>query len=255
MHNHTAEFDASYLDNGVAEDRLGDPDRAHRPALRRLPRSTPFWASDAFNDATGAATAAFINKYPTRIKLMHVKDGINVDHAAEPDRQPRRLAAAFGTGEVDYRPIFAAAQGQGPVLLPGARRRHAEQHGRQPPQPQGPRRERRPGAVLGLPTTFPTVAAGTAGRRQRRFRSRSRTRATRRSRSRTSRSPATTPTGSRLPVRERRAPRADFQVPDAAGCTAGAIAPNATCFVNVGFKPTSTSTKSVARLRRHLQRR
>ena len=72
-----------------------------------------FWASDAFDDATGTATAAFINKYPTRIKLMHVKDGTNVAGAAR--ARPTAVAAprrAFGTGEVDYRPILAAGNGK-----------------------------------------------------------------------------------------------------------------------------------------------
>ena len=37
IHNHTGEFDTKYVDNGVLKYRLGHPDRAHRPALRRVP--------------------------------------------------------------------------------------------------------------------------------------------------------------------------------------------------------------------------
>ena len=48
-------------------------------------------------------------------------------------------------------------------------------------------------------------------------------------------------------VREGERP-GDFQVLDNAGCLAAHLAPGASCFVNVGFKPTSTSTRSVARL-------
>ena len=62
-----------------------------------------FWATDAFDDATGAATAAFINKYPTRVKLMHVKDGICINWTS--GRRPRhpptrraRLAARLRHG-------------------------------------------------------------------------------------------------------------------------------------------------------------
>ena len=100
--------------------------------------------------------------------------------------------------------------------------------------------------VLALPTTFPSVAAGTAAAAN----------VLPITIKNTGDAPLTITSialansntaGSQQQVREGERP-ADFQVLDAAGCTAGAIAPNATCFVNVGFKPTSTSTKSVARL-------
>ena len=112
IHNHTGEFDRQVRRQRRAEDRLADHDRAHRRPLRRLRRSTRFWSSDAFNDVTGAATAAFINKYPTRVKLMHVKDGINVTTQPSPTNSRGGSPRAFGTGEVDYRPIFAAGKGK-----------------------------------------------------------------------------------------------------------------------------------------------
>ena len=92
LHNHTTEFDNKHVDNGVlktAWDILVE---------RTDPRYVvyqvdAFWATDAFDDATGAATAAFINKYPTRVKLMHVKDGINVARGRS-TRSPTNAAAA-----------------------------------------------------------------------------------------------------------------------------------------------------------------
>ena len=91
VHNHTGEFDDKHVDNGVLK-------TAWEILIERTdPRYVAFqvdafWATDAFDDATGTATAAFINKYPTRVKLMHVKDGINVG-AAQPEPDQHAAAA------------------------------------------------------------------------------------------------------------------------------------------------------------------
>jgi sugar phosphate isomerase/epimerase len=113
VHNHTGEFDAKHVDNGVLKTAWDIQIERTDPRYVAF-QVDAFWATDAFDDATGAATAAFINKHPTRVKLMHVKDGINVGAAFNPSAtntrggQPR----AFGTGEVDYRPILAAGLGK-----------------------------------------------------------------------------------------------------------------------------------------------
>ena len=181
LHNHTGEFDNKYVDNGVlktAWDILIERTDPRYVAFQ----VDAFWASDAFDDATGAATAAFINKYPTRVKLMHVKDGTNV---ARNRARPTAAAArrGFGTGEVDYRPILAAAKSKRPVLPPGARRRRTADVDTftDRAQPQGRPRRRRAGAVRLLADVRrragrPAAAANCS-------RSRSRTPATRRWRS------------------------------------------------------------------------
>ena len=98
LHNHTSEFDNKHIDNGVLKTAWDIQVERTDPRYVAY-QVDAFWATDAFDDATGAATAAFINKYPTRIKLMHVKDGINVGRgAAQPDQQPRRLAARLRHG-------------------------------------------------------------------------------------------------------------------------------------------------------------
>ena len=70
-----------------------------------------FWSSDAFDDVTGTQTAALINRYPTRVQLLHIKDGIGIAAARHPPESNSRGGSprATGTGELDFRPIFAAA--------------------------------------------------------------------------------------------------------------------------------------------------
>ncbi len=74
------------------------------------------WAADALGDITGAQVAALINKWYTpaagqtpassRVQLLHMKDGINIDDVG--NASPR----AIGTGELDFLPILAAAKGK-----------------------------------------------------------------------------------------------------------------------------------------------
>ena len=68
-----------------------------------------FWSSDAFDDVTGTATAALINKWPTRVQMLHVKDGISIVGGTPTNSRRGGSPRATGTGELDFRPIFAAA--------------------------------------------------------------------------------------------------------------------------------------------------
>jgi sugar phosphate isomerase/epimerase len=161
IHNHTGEFDARYVDNGVLKTawqiliERTDP----RYAIAEI---DAFWAADAFNDVSGEAVAGLINQFPTRVKLLHIKDGINVAGGATPGEgntrsgQPR----AYGTGEVDWRPIFAAAKDRVQYY-------HQEQDGGTITDAdisftnlKGRNGQSVP-ALLGLPASFPSVAAGT----------------------------------------------------------------------------------------------
>ena len=99
VHNHTNEFDKKYVDNGVLKYAWDIMIERTDPRYVAF-QVDAFWSTDAFDDPSGAATAAFINKYPTRVKLMHVKDGINTHGAVQPqpDQLPRRLAARLRHG-------------------------------------------------------------------------------------------------------------------------------------------------------------
>jgi sugar phosphate isomerase/epimerase len=109
VHNHTGEFDAKYMDNGELK-------TAWQIIVERTdPRYVfveldVFWSSDAHNDVTGTASAALINQFPSRIKMLHIKDGINVPGQPSPTNSRSGSPRATGTGEVDFRPIFAAAK-------------------------------------------------------------------------------------------------------------------------------------------------
>ena len=91
IHNHKQEFRTKYVHNGVmktAFDILMD-----RTDSRYVNAELDvFWSSDAFEDVTGTQTAALINKWATRMRLLHIKDGINVDETA--NGNPRRSAPA-----------------------------------------------------------------------------------------------------------------------------------------------------------------
>jgi sugar phosphate isomerase/epimerase len=107
IHNHEQEFDRKYTENGVIKTAfeivMDNTDPRYVAAELDV-----FWSSDAHDDVTGQASAAIINKYPTRVQLMHVKDGVNIaGRSATSSRagSPRPT----GTGELDFRPIFAAA--------------------------------------------------------------------------------------------------------------------------------------------------
>ena len=56
------------------------------------PRSTSLWASDAYDDVTGTQVAALINQFPTKVKLLHIKDGANIAPANCP--RPARARPA-----------------------------------------------------------------------------------------------------------------------------------------------------------------
>jgi sugar phosphate isomerase/epimerase len=226
IHNHTGEFDAKYVDGGTLKsawqilmDRT-DPRYVNAEV-------DAFWSSDAFNDVTGTQTAALINANPTRVRLLHIKDGINVAGQPSPTNSRSGSPRATGTGEVDFRPIFAAAKNRVQYM-------HQEHDGGTITDAdvsftnlKGVGTSVVP-TVLGLPTTVAATAAGTTG--------------------------ATTPvtiqntgdapltiTGASITGDN----AANFTV---VGHNCATLATRATCAVNVAFKPTSTNTTSVAYL-------
>ena len=184
IHNHQQEFRTRYVDNGVLK-------TAWQIYMERIDARyaaaeiDAFWASDAYDDVTGTAVAGLINQFPTKVRLLHIKDGANI--APTPTRanipptplacgQPpasRRANASPRTNGfavpadrtaydgLNFNPIFAAAAGRVQYY-------HHEHDGGNPNNANDSFTNvrgingRAVGTVLGAPASFPSVAAGTA---------------------------------------------------------------------------------------------
>jgi sugar phosphate isomerase/epimerase len=239
IHNHTGEFDSKYVDNGVLK-------YAYDILMERTdPRYVTaeldvFWSSDAFNDVTGQASADFINKWAPRMKQLHMKDGINVAGQPSPTNSRSGSPRTFGTGEVDFRPILAAAKGKVQYY-------HQEHDGGTITDAdtsltnlKGVGTAVVP-AILGLPTDFAATAAGVQSSKAVTIKNTGDAAA-----AITGIGLATSNTaGAQNQVREGERP-GDFSI--VSTTCVGSLAPNATCSVQVGFRPTSTGTRSVARM-------
>ena len=237
IHNHTGEFDAKYVHNGVLKS-------AWQILMERTdPRYVfaevdAFWSSDAFNDVTGTQTASLINNFPTRVRMLHIKDGINVD-GGDRGQQPLRLPASDRHRRGRLPADLRRRQGPRAVLPPRARRRHDDRRRHLLHEPEGHQHGGRAGPAV-RPTvvpSFPSVAAGTAA------------------------------AVNAVPVKITNVGDAPLTITALAvqanaldvgsqndfaivshNCTGAAIAPKASCTANVGFKPTRTNYQSVARL-------
>jgi hypothetical protein len=124
-----------------------------------------FWSSDAHDDQTGNASAAIINKYPNRVQMLHIKDGVNVlnrgnNYSDGTSNSRGGSPRVTGTGEVDFRPIFAAAADR-------VRYYHQEHDGGTVTDADASftnlkgRNSASVPTLLGLPVKFPSVPAGT----------------------------------------------------------------------------------------------
>ena len=105
FHNHQEEFKNQYVDDGVLKPAI-DIIMERTDPRYVVAEIDVKWSSDALNDVTGTQTAAFINKpaYQARVQLLHIKDGTGIANRA--GSAPH---VATGTGEIDFKPIFAAA--------------------------------------------------------------------------------------------------------------------------------------------------
>jgi sugar phosphate isomerase/epimerase len=238
IHNHTGEFDARYVHNGelkYAYDILME-ETDPRYVVGEL---DVFWSSDAFNDTTGNSSAAFLQKHGSRIQLMHVKDGINITGQPSPTNSRSGSPRTTGTGELDFRPIFAQALGK-------IRYYHQEHDGGSLTDADTSLSNVKGinGAVVGTlhakPPSFTSVPAGTPG------------------------SANVTPvlvqntgdaplsiTGVSIQSNGTPNDAGDFQLVSQTCTTGGPLAagnPRGSCVVNVGFRPSKTNYTSVARL-------
>ena len=159
IHNHEQEFDRQYVDDGVLKTAF-DILMENTDPRYVAAEVDVFWSSDAFDDVTGTQTAALINKWSNDrgVQMLHIKDGIDIalrSPTSSRAGQPR----AVGTGELDFRPILAAAGNR-------VRYYHQEQDGGTLTDAEtsltnlkGVGTASVP-TMLALPASFPTVPAG-----------------------------------------------------------------------------------------------
>ena len=138
-HNHQDEFAFKYVDNGVLKPAW-EVIMDNTDARYSVAEIDVKWSSDALDDPSGLQTAALINKYGTRVQLLHLKDAqqhrrgrLSGLGAVRAHRQRRARLPADPRG----------GSGQGPLLPPGARRWHADRRRDQPDQPARPEHGRR----------------------------------------------------------------------------------------------------------------
>src|SRR4051794_33204233 len=248
FHNHQGEFRSRYVDNGVRK-------TAWQIVMERMDQRyvtaeiDAGWASDAYDDNTGTKVASLINQFPSGVKMLHIKDVRNNIPATPPasgdplDGNQGASPVAFGSsiGEIDYEPIFQAAVNRVQYY-------HQEQDGGTLNDAdisltnlKGTGAQVK-SAVLALPTTFPSVAAGTAAANNQLPITIKNTGDT----------PLTVTSVALLTggnARQDETP-GDFQVlSNTCTGTGVTIAPKATCVANVGFKPTASNKASFARIR------
>jgi len=253
IHNHTGEFDTKYVDNGVLKTAFDILMERTDPRYV-VAEVDVFWSSDAFNDITGEASAALINKWESRVKMLHIKDGVSIVGQPSPTNSRSGSPRATGTGELDFRPIFAAANNR----VQYYHQEHDPDTNAVPPQGtltdadisltnlKGTGPASVP-ALLAIPPSFPSVPAGTPAA--------------------SNVVPVVVQNTGDQPLTITniqvqadlldQPSQNDFAVVSD-NCRAAPLAPGqpnatppiprGTCIVNVGFKPTRTNTTSVARL-------
>ena len=241
FHNHQEEFQNQYVDDGVLKPAI-DIIMERTDPRYVVAEIDVKWSSDALNDITGTQTAAFINKpsYQARVQLLHIKDGTNI---AGRGSAPH---VATGTGEIDFKPIFAAAANR-------VRYYHQEHDGGSLADGNVSLANLKgigtavTGTLLALPPTFNSVPANTAAA--------------------SNVAPVTVSNTGDLPLTITNVAiggvpggpndSADFQIVSqtCSGAGSSPLAPGGgipaargTCVVNVGFRPTKTDYTSVARL-------
>src|SRR6478735_3808853 len=247
FHNHQGEFRSRYVDNGVRK-------TAWQIVMERMDARYAFaeidagWSSDAYDDATGTVTAGLINQFPDKVKMLHIKDVRNVAPATPPasgdplDGTSNASPVAFGTGEIDYRPIFAAAVNRVAWY-------HQEQDGGSLNDAdisltnlKGTGSNVKGTVSVLPPAPFNSVAAGTAAADN----------VQAITVKNTGDAPLTISAAGLQTGANARADEApgDFAIVSNTCVGTGiTVAPGATCVVNVGFKPTVTNKTSTARVR------
>jgi len=157
FHNHQTEFTNKYVDDGVLKPAI-DIIMERTDPRYVVAEIDVKWSSDALDDVTGTQTAAYINKpgWQSRVQMLHIKDGINIANPF-PASAPH---VATGSGEIDFKPIFAAANDR-------VRYYHQEHDGGTLTDAEVSLTNLKGidsasvGTMLALPPSFPSVPAGT----------------------------------------------------------------------------------------------
>ena len=244
-HNHQTEFTNKYVDEGELKSAI-DIIMERTDARYVVGEIDVKWSSDALNDASGVKTAEYINKpaFGTRVQMLHVKDGINIESTIPPGQSAPHVAT--GTGEIDFKPIFAAAANK-------VRYYHQEHDGGSLADGNVSLSNLKGintavvGTMLALPPTFNSVPANTVAA--------------------SNQSPVVVQNTGDIPLTITNVAiggvpggpndSADFQIVSqtCSGAGSSPLAPGGgipsargTCVVNVGFRPTKTNYTSVARL-------
>ena len=103
-----------YVDNGVLKTAWRHPHGAHRPALRRGRARRLLVLGRVQRRHRRGDRRASSTKYPTRMKhAAHQGRHQHRRRSRSPTNSRGGSPRALGTGELDFRPIFAAGQGQG----------------------------------------------------------------------------------------------------------------------------------------------
>ena len=101
-HNHTMEF---AMDNGKP---------GYDYLLSHTDKDTVFFEIDCgWITVAGYKPAEFVNKYPHRIKMLHIKDFLPYPKDASTGGPHRPEGAEIGQGVVNYKDIFASVKGKG----------------------------------------------------------------------------------------------------------------------------------------------
>jgi sugar phosphate isomerase/epimerase len=156
-HNHQTEFTNKYVDDGVLKSAI-DIIMERTDPRYVVGEIDVKWSSDALDDVTGTQTAAYINKpaFGARVQMLHIKDGVNIANPF-PASAPH---VATGSGEIDFKPIFAAANNR-------VRYYHQEHDGGSLSDADVSLSNLKGintasvAAMLALPPSFPSVPAGT----------------------------------------------------------------------------------------------
>ncbi len=247
-HNHRSEFQNRFMDNGVRK-------TSWQILMERIDPRYGFaeidagWASDAYDDVTGTKVAGLINQFPNSVKLLHIKDlAANIipanppasairSTAPRPALRSRSAPARSTTARSSRRPSTGSRTTTGsrtaarsttwPSRSPTSRASTGTS--RAPSRSFRPRRSRPSPPAPPRPTTSQAITVKNSGDAPLTI------------------SAAALQTGGNARADE--APGDFAVVSNTCVGTGVTIAPNATCVVNVGFKPTVTNKTSVARVR------
>lgn len=96
-HNHNPEFE-----------KMPDGSYGYDVLLKETDPETVFFEIDCgWMTVAGASPAAYMKKYPTRFKMLHIKDFKPISHPTISLGAGRPTGIELGAGFIDYKPIFA----------------------------------------------------------------------------------------------------------------------------------------------------